>query len=161
MLNSNFSLIASPGNVRSPWSSAMSCQPCQFVHQVILQIGQYGYQNMHTCIIGIRMKCSSTQYNTEITKDTRKISGRSQVDLQKNKAHAIEWQKCEHGKFICGMRTKVNHYGYITAIEFRCCDHMEFSQKRPKLYHNLGKSHNYIWLFLCWYNRFVKFRTNY
>ena len=98
----NFRCIQSDDGNRGSWTSFSHCPSGHFAQGARLVFGGYYYHPK--TITSLDFICSTWG----ITAGT-------------NNAYSGNWEICEPGSFICGIRTKLNYQTKVTGVELRCC----------------------------------------
>ena len=63
------------------------------------------------------MECSNYQITTQSSIKSSSVPGIGRY----NPLYSTDWRECEPGRFICGIRTKINVHSHITGVELKCC----------------------------------------
>ena len=109
--------ITNPENKRGQWKNSKRCNTGQYFQKASLQLLPYGIFGVQNLVIGINMECSNYQITTQSTMNSISVSGIS----RNNPLYSTNWRECEPGRFICGIRSKINVQSHITGVEFKCC----------------------------------------
>lgn len=82
-----------------------------------LQLRQYGHFGTKNSIIGINVMCFQFQnYNNTLITTPRVFSISHQHSV-----YPVDWNECETGSFVCGIRTKLNFKSNVIGVELKCC----------------------------------------